>query len=99
MDTTYSHLSPLIGVELDYDGRLCFHMENSHGPKIYKDYSNGFAVKVEDHPSDINLAPWANFQGDRYMGRHGNMYVFIQNQDEVDNPRNHVPKELGIQEE
>ena len=38
MDTTSSYQSQPIGVELDYDGRLRFHMENAHGAKIYKDF-------------------------------------------------------------
>lgn len=37
MDTTSSYQCQSINVELEYDGRLCFHMENAHGAKIYKD--------------------------------------------------------------
>ena len=40
MDTTSSYQYQPIGVELDYDGKLRFHMENAHGAKIYKDSSN-----------------------------------------------------------
>ena len=64
MDTTSSYHSQTIGVELEYDGRLRFHMENAHGAKIYKDFIQCFAVKVEEHPSDIDPVPWVNFQGD-----------------------------------
>ena len=42
---------------MDYDGRLRFHVENTHGAKIYKDFIQRFAVKVEDHPSEVDLAP------------------------------------------
>ena len=37
MDTTSSYQSQSIGVDLEYDDRLRFHMENAHGAKIYKD--------------------------------------------------------------
>ena len=37
MDTMSSYQSQPIGVELEYDGKLRFHMENAHGAKIYKD--------------------------------------------------------------
>ena len=46
-------------------------MEIAHGAKIYKDFIQRYAVKVEDHPSDVDPAPWVNFQGDRFMGRDG----------------------------
>ena len=61
MDTMSSYQSQPIGVDLEYDGRLCFHMENTHGAKIYKDFIQRFAVKVEDHPSEVDPAPWVNF--------------------------------------
>lgn len=64
MDTTSSYQSQPIGVELEYDGRLRFHMENAHGAKIYRDVIQCFVVKVEDHPSDVDPTPWVNFQGD-----------------------------------
>ena len=37
MDTTESYQSQQIGVEFDYDMGLRFHMENTHGAKVYKD--------------------------------------------------------------
>ena len=37
MDTS-SYQSQSIGINLDYDGRLRFHIENAHGAKIYKDF-------------------------------------------------------------
>lgn len=69
MDTTSSPHSQPIGIELEYDGRICFYSENTHGAKIYRDYLNCNAVKVEDHFSEFDTAPWVNFQGDHYMGR------------------------------
>ena len=84
MDTTDSYQSQQIGVEFDYDVKLYFHMENAHGAKVYKDYGQKFAVKVEDHPSDHDPAPWVNFQGDRFMGRDGTMYLLTENPNDMD---------------
>ena len=83
MDTNFSSKS-LPNMELDYDGRLRFVMENNHGALIYKDFINRYAVKIEDHVTIFDPAPWVNFQGDRYMGRDGGMYVLIENIDEID---------------
>ena len=63
MDTNFSNQS-LPNVELDYDGRLRFVMENNHGALIYKDFINRYAVKIEDHVTIFDPAPWVNFQGD-----------------------------------
>lgn len=93
MDTTSSYQSQPIGVELDYDGKLRFHMENTHGAKIYKDFIHRFAVKVEDHPSEVDPAPWVNFQGDRYMGQDGVMYLLTENPENVDRLGNVVQRE------
>ena len=57
------------GVELEYDVRLRFLNENSHGAKIYGDHMGQVSVKIEDHVTDFNPTPWVNFQGDRFMGR------------------------------
>ena len=88
-----------IGVEFDYEVKLHFHMENAHGAKIYKDYNQKFAVKVEDHPSDHDPAPWVNFQGDRFMGRDGTMYLMTDNPDDMDRMGNLVRREEQVIEE
>ena len=99
MDTTSSYQSQPIEVELEYDGKLRFHMENAHGAKIYKDFIQRFAVKVEDHPSEVDPTPWVNFQGDRYMGRDGVMYLLIENPENVDRLGNVIPREERLVEE
>ena len=83
MDTNFSNQS-LPNVELDYDGRLRFVMENNQGALIYKDFFNQYVVKIEDHVTIFDPAPWVNFQGDRYMGRDGGMYVLTENLDDID---------------
>ena len=98
MDTNFSNQS-LPNVELDYDGRLRFVMENNHGALIYKDFINRYAVKIEDHVTIFDPAPWVNFQGDRYMGRDGAMYVLTKNPDEVDKLGTRVQIETRMEEE
>ena len=99
MDTTNSYQSQQIGVEFDYEVKLHFHMENAHGAKIYKDYGQKFAVKVEDHPSDHDPAPWVNFQGDRFMGRDGTMYLMTDNPEDMDRMGNLVRREEQVIDE
>ena len=56
-------------------------------------------VKVEDHPSDLDPAPWVNFQGDRFMGRDGCMYLITNTPHDVDQLGNLIPKrEMFIEE-
>ena len=89
MDTTYSTPSQL-GLDLEYDGRLRFVLENNHGTLIYRDFINCHVVKMEDHITIFDLAPWVNFQGDRYMGKDGSMYMLTENPKEVDKLGNSV---------
>ena len=98
MDTNFSNQS-LPNVELDYDGRLRFVLENNHGALIYKDFINRYAVKIEDHVTIFDPAPWVNFQGDHYMGRDESMYVLTENLEEVDKLRTRVQTEIRMDEE
>ena len=91
MDTHSSFHSQTLGVELDYDGRLRYYSDNTHGAKIYKDFLNRYAVKIEDHASNFDPSPWVNYQEDRYMGRDVVMYLIVENPDEIDNLGNIVP--------
>ena len=98
MDTNYSaHTHP--GIDLEYDGRLRFLLENSQGALIYKDFINRFVVKIEDHTTIFDPAPWVNFQGDRYMGKDGSMYLLTEFPEEVDKLGNLVHGEMKIEEE
>lgn len=96
MDTISSFQSQSIDVVLEYDGRLRFHVENTHGAKIYRDFLQRYVVKVEDHPFDIDQAPWVNYQGDRYMGRDGGMYLLTENLGELDQLGNPIPRKEGL---
>lgn len=72
------------GIELPYDTQIRYERENVHGAKIYKDLTDQSVVKVEDHPTAFDPAPWVNFQGDRYMGRDGAMYLIVADPEVVD---------------
>ena len=51
---------------------------------IYKDPSNRFLIKIKDHPTDFNATPFVNYQGDRYIGPQGEMYLVVEDPDAVD---------------
>lgn len=38
---------------------------------------NRFLVKVEDRPSDFDPMPLVNYQGDRFMGQGGIIYLMV----------------------
>ena len=63
---------------LDYNTKLNFQGLNVHNAKIYKDNQGRYVVKVEDHPSEDEPSVMANYQGDRYMGPHGVMYLLVE---------------------
>ena len=72
------------GVDLQYDMQIRYERENALGAKIYKDQTDQYVVKVEDHPTAFDPAPWVNYQGDRYMGRDGAMYLIVADPEFVD---------------
>ena len=57
---------------------------NTHSAIIYKDPAHRFLVKIEDHPTDFNATPFVNYQGDRYIGPQGEMYLVVDDPDTVD---------------
>ncbi|KAI5073784.1 hypothetical protein GOP47_0011797 [Adiantum capillus-veneris] len=87
------------GFGLDYNVRITYCMDNIYGAKIYMDFMNRFVIKIEDHHSNLDSAPWVNYQGDRYMGRDGVSYLFIDNPDVVDALGGIVPQELHYVDE
>ena len=91
MDTNSSLPSQGKGVELDYNIRLKYHLENTHGAKIYKDFLNRYAVKIEDHASAFDPSPWVNYQEDRYMGKDAVMYLIVDKPEDVDTLGNIMP--------
>ncbi|KAI5070421.1 hypothetical protein GOP47_0014764 [Adiantum capillus-veneris] len=99
MDTMSSFQFQSIGMKLEYDGRIRFRMENAHGAKIYRDCYRHYAVKVEDHPCNVDQAPWVNFQGDRFMGRDGCMYLLTETPKDVDRLGNFIPRKGKLIEE
>ena len=71
-------------IELDFNTKIKFIKHNAHGALIYKDPSHRFLVKVEDHPTDFNASPFVNYQGDRYIGPQGEMYLVVEDPEVVD---------------
>ena len=54
MDTTHlTHSQPAL--DLEYDERLRFVLENNHGALIHRDFTNHHVVKIEDHVTIFNL--------------------------------------------
>ena len=90
---------PPTGLDLEYDGKLRYLKENNHEALIYKDFINRYVVKIEDHVTPFDPTPWVNFQGDRYMGKDGSMYLLTEFPEEVDKLGNRVVPETKMDEE
>lgn len=71
-------------IVLDYNTKITFIRENTHGALIYKDPQNCFLIKVEDHPTEFEATPFVNYQGYCYIGQQGEMYLVVENPDVVD---------------
>ena len=93
MATTMFKHSRSHNFDLAYDVKITFVQENIYGAKLYKDCFGRYAVKIEDYASHLELALWVNYQGDRYMGRDGTTYLFVDNPDVVDKLGDRVPRE------
>ena len=68
-------------IVLDYNIKITFIRDNNHGALIYKDPLNRFLIKIEDHPTKFEATPFVNYQGDRYIGPQGEMYLVVENPD------------------
>lgn len=99
METHSSDQLKSFGVEFECDGRLRFDLVNKHGALIYKDFLGRYAVKIEDHVSDFDPAPWVSFQEDRYMSRDAVMYLIVEDPETVDKLGNIVPEGFDYVEE
>ena len=70
--------------DVEFNIKIIFYVENYHGAKIYKDPMNRYAVKVKDHPFAMKIAPLVSYQGDRYIGKKGILYLVVEEPLEVD---------------
>ena len=78
---------------LDYNTKLNFQGLNKHNAKIYKDNQRRYVVKVKDHPlEEDEPSVMANYQGDRYMGPHGVMYLLVENPQRVGPLGEQIPR-------
>ena len=66
---------------------------------VFKDFINCFAIKIEDHATIFDPAPWVSFQGDRYMGRDGSMYMLTDFPQNIDKFGNAVQTRTRIEDE
>ena len=74
-------------IALDYNTKIIFIRDNTHGALIYKDPQNRFLIKIEDHPTEFEATPFVKYEGDRYTGQQGEMYLVVENLDVVDTLR------------
>ena len=68
---------------LDYNAKLNFQGLNEYNAKIYKNNQGRYVVRVQDHPSEDESLVMATYQGHRYMGPHGVMYLAVENPERV----------------
>ena len=71
---------------------LTFLHRNKHGAKIYEDPMDRKCVKSEDSLTAFQMDPYVNYQGDRYVGRDGAMYLVTVRPEEVDHLGDMVSK-------
>ena len=70
---------------MDYNTLLKFKGAfNDHGAKIYVDNQGQYLVKVKDRPSEEKTRLWATYQGDKYIGPQGIMYLVTEIPEDVD---------------
>ena len=63
---------------------LSFLYSNTQGAKIYEDPMGRTCVKIEDSLTEFQLDPLVNYQGDRYVGKDGAMYLVTLKPNEMD---------------
>ena len=67
----------------DYNTKLNFQGTNCFNAKIYKDNQGRYILKIKDNPFEDEPPLMANYQGNRYMGPHGVMYLVVENPQRV----------------
>lgn len=45
---------------------------------------NRWAVKIKDHATKVDPAPWIDYQGDSYTGLDGARFLVVEDPDSVD---------------
>ena len=67
-----------------FNMRLVFSKTNAHGSQLYKDPLDRWVIKVKDHPTAFEIAPFMTYQGELYMGQNGERYVVTKEPENVD---------------
>ena len=60
-----------------FDTKLVFVRENQYGAKLYNDFLNKCAVKIEEIPTPFEPVVMVNYQGDQYMDANGTRYFLM----------------------
>ena len=64
-----NHSADMQDFSMAFNLRLVFTKTNAYDAPLYRDPMNHWVVKVGDHPTTLDMAPWVNYQGDSYMGK------------------------------
>ena len=65
-------------IALDYNTKITYVRDNLCGALVYRDPQNRFLIKIEDQHTDYEATPFVNYQGDRYIGQQGEMYLVVE---------------------
>ncbi|MCO5595827.1 hypothetical protein L7F22_049878 [Adiantum nelumboides] len=67
-----------------FNVRLAFAHVNQHGAELYRDPMNKWIVKIAEPTTQFDPAPFANYQGEAYMGQEGDHYVVTNEPENAD---------------
>ena len=79
-----NHSADFQDFSMAFNVRLVYVKANSHDAQLYRDPMNRWVVKIGDHPTALDAAPWVNYQGDSYMGQEGVRYIVVKDPECVD---------------
>lgn len=49
-------------MDLDYNVKIVYHVDNTFCAKIYKDFMNCFALEIDHHPYEFDATPFVNYK-------------------------------------
>lgn len=71
-------------MDLYFNVKTTYHLDNTHDDTIFKDPMNHFLVKVEECVSDFEAIPYVNYQRGCYMEKARVMYLVVEDPIVVD---------------
>ena len=72
-----SHQSLNVGIAIEYNMMLEYHIENALKAKIYVDPLGQFAMRIDDHEKKFFQETPVSIQGDMYMNPYATMYLIV----------------------